>query len=68
MDDIFRESTSQLLRSGRIKTSSRIYKLWLQIRGFQVERKVHSPKGYSLGRLTYRTSWVLRPKNAEPVE
>ena len=68
MNDLFRESTSQILKSGRIKTSSRLYKSWLQFRGFQIERKVQSPKGYSLGRLTYKTSWVLSPKKVKPLD
>ncbi len=66
MDDSFTETTSQIVRSGRVKTSSLMYKTWLStFRGFTVERKVQTPKGYSFGRLTYKTSWVLRPKNLE---
>ncbi len=43
-----------------------MYKMWLSaFRGFEVERKVQTPKGYSFGRLTYKTSWVLRPKRTE---
>ena len=64
MADPFTETTSQIVRSGRVKTSSRIYLAWLStFRGFEVEKKVQTPKGYSMGRLTYKTSWVLRPKN-----
>lgn len=62
----FAESTSQLMRRGRIKTSSRIRVFWLStIRGWEVEKKVQTPQGYSFGRLTYKTSWILKPKNAE---
>lgn len=61
----FAESTSQLMRRGRVKTSSRLRMAWLTFRGWTVEKKVHTPKGYSFGRLTYKTSWVLKPKNAE---
>ena len=57
----FTDDTSVLLRQGRIKTSSRIRKMWLSFRGYKVEKRVQIPLGYSLGRLTYRTSWVLRP-------
>lgn len=64
MSDIFSESTSQILSSGRVKTSSSMYKFWLsKFRGFKVEKRVQTPKGYTLGRLTYKTSWVLRPKD-----
>ena len=60
----FAESTSQILRSGRTKTSSVIYKTWLStFRGYTIEKKIQSPKGYSMGRLIYKTSWVLRPKH-----
>ena len=63
MPDMFTETTSQIVRSGRVKTSSRFYRIWLStFRGWTVEKKVQTPKGYSLGRLTYKTSWVLRPK------
>ena len=66
MNDSFSESTSQIIRSGRVKTSSLMYKIWLStFRGFVVERKIQTPKGYSFGRLTYKTSWVLRPKKLE---
>ena len=63
MVNTFSESTSRIVKSGRVKTSSRIYMTWLStFRGFVVERKVQTPKGYSFGRLTYKTSWILRPK------
>jgi hypothetical protein len=67
MSNIFsQESTSQLMRRGRIKTSNRVYLFWLSvIRGWIVEKKVQTPQGYSFGRLTYKTSWVLKPKDAE---
>ncbi|PCJ65088.1 MAG: hypothetical protein COA73_02925 [Candidatus Hydrogenedentota bacterium] len=64
MGNKFSESTSQIMRSGRVKTSSRVYANWLSMfRGFTIEKKMQTPKGYSLGRLTYKTSWILRPKN-----
>lgn len=63
MSDHFEESTTQLNKRGLVKTSSRLYKTWLSLfRGFTVEMKTQTPMGYSLGRLTYKTSWVLRPK------
>ncbi len=66
MSNIFSsESTSQLMRRGRVKTSNRLYLLWLSVRGWTVEKKVQTPQGYSFGRLTYKTSWVLKPKNLE---
>jgi hypothetical protein len=66
MSNIFStESTSQLTRRGRVKTSNRLYLLWLFLRGWTVEKKVQTPQGYSFGRLTYKTSWVLKPKNVE---
>lgn len=62
MGDMFTESTSQLVARGLVKTSSRMYKTWLSmVRGYEVEKRMQTPKGYSLGRLTYRTSWVLKP-------
>lgn len=64
MSDMFSESTSQIVRSGRIKTSSRLYRFWLStFRGYAVEKRVQTPKGYSMGRLTYTTSWVLKRKD-----
>jgi hypothetical protein len=54
------------MRRGRVKTSNRAYLFWLSvIRGWTVEKKVQTPQGYSFGRLTYKTSWVLKPKDAE---
>ncbi len=61
----FTDDTSEILRQGRIKTSSRIRKIWLSFRGYKVEKRVQTPMGYSLGRLTYRTSWVLRRMDAK---
>jgi hypothetical protein len=34
-------------------------------RGYSVEKKIQTPKGYSMGRLTYKTSWVLKPKDTD---
>lgn len=66
MSDLFTETTSQILMSGRVKTSSRLYMTWLSsVRGFKIEKKVQTPKGYSFGRLTYKTSWILRRKKEE---
>lgn len=66
MSGLFRESTSQIVKSGRVKTSSVIYKMWLsKFRGFEVERKIQTPKGYTFGRLIYKTSWVLSPKRSK---
>lgn len=65
-DPFTEESTGRDLDSGRIKTNSRVYKFWLStFRGFTVERKVSTPLGYSLGRLKYKVSWVMRPKDTE---
>lgn len=67
MSNIFTtESTSQLMRRGRVKTSNRFYKFWLStFRGWVIEKRVQTPHGYSFGRLTYKTSWVLKPKDLE---
>lgn len=66
MGDMFTESTSQIVRSGRVKTSSRLYKTYLSwFRGFSVEKRLQTPKGYTAGRLTYKTSWVLKPEDLE---
>ena len=60
------ESTSQLMRRGRVKTSSRVKTFWLsRIRGWIIEKRVQTPQGYSFGRLTYKTSWVLKPKDLD---
>ncbi len=62
----FGESTTGLTSRGRIKTSSRLYKMWLSLfRGYAVVTRTQTPMGYTLGRLTYKTSWVLRPKEEE---
>lgn len=62
MRDGFTESTSQLMERGLVKTSSRVRAFWLSnIKGYSVEKKMQTPKGYSMGRLTYKTSWVLKP-------
>lgn len=65
MSNIFTtESTSQLIKRGRIKTSNRFYMFWLStFRGWVIEKRVQTPQGYSFGRLTYKTSWVLKPKD-----
>ncbi len=53
----------QILRNGLVKTSSKLYMAWLSnFRGYKVEARKHMPTGYFLGRLQYKTSWVLRPK------
>ncbi len=66
MTDPFVDSTSQLLSRGMIKTSSRLRKAWLSMfRGYDVVKRMKTPKGYSLGRLTYITSWVLQPRSRE---
>lgn len=66
MSDIFAESTTQLQRRGRVKTTSRIQALWLsKARGFMVERRLRTPVGYSFGKLNYKTVWILKPRNAE---
>ena len=63
MKDAFTESTSQLMERGLIKTSSRVKMIWLSaVKGYEVEKQMQTPKGYSMGRLTYRTSWVMKPK------
>lgn len=66
MTDMFAESTTQLQRRGRIKTTSRIQALWLsKARGFMVERRLRTPVGYSFGKLNYKTVWILKPKDPE---
>lgn len=66
MKDPFTESTSQLMKRGFVKTSSWWRKTWLSaIRGYEVHKQLQTPKGYSMGRLTYRKSWVLKPANEE---
>ncbi|MEK7793491.1 MAG: hypothetical protein AAB353_03130 [Candidatus Hydrogenedentota bacterium] len=61
----FMDSTTKLLKRGRVKTSSYMYKSWLSlVRGYVVERMVTTPKGYSLGRLTYQRSWILKRRDA----
>lgn len=63
MKDAFTESTSQLMERGLIKTSSRMKMIWLSaVKGYEVHKRMQTPKGYSMGRLTYKTSWVLKPK------
>lgn len=64
MQDLFTDDTSKITRSGRIKTSSPLRRLWLTLfQGYFVERTLRSPKGFTLGRLTYKTSWVLARKS-----
>ena len=64
MQDPFTDDTGKISESGRIKTSSPLRRLWLTLfRGYFVERTLRSPKGYTLGRLTYKTSWVLAHKS-----
>ena len=63
MPSPFSDDTDLLLKEGRVKTSSKLYMKWLStFRGYKVETRMQMPKGYSLGRLQYKTSWVLRPK------
>jgi hypothetical protein len=62
MPDIFEETTTQLHNRGWIKTSSRIRLLWLsKAKGYIVERRLRTPLGYSFGRLSYKTVWILKP-------
>ncbi len=64
MSDIFEETTTQLHKRGRIKTSSRLRAIWLcKARGFTVERRLRTPIGYSFGKLTYITVWILKPRS-----
>ena len=64
MSDIFAETTTQLHKRGRIKTSSRVQAFWLsKARGFMVERRLRTPIGYSFGKLTYKTVWILKPRD-----
>lgn len=66
MSDIFTESTTQLMKRGRVKTSSRLQVFWLsRAKGFKIERRLRTPVGYSFGKLNYKTVWILRPKNNE---
>lgn len=50
------------MERGLVKTSSRMKVIWLSLKGYTVEKRMQTPKGYSMGRLTYKTSWVLKPK------
>ena len=64
MSDIFEETTTQLNKRGRIKTSSHLRAIWLsKARGFTVERRLRTPIGYSFGKLTYMTVWILKPRS-----
>lgn len=66
MANLFTESTSQIIKKGMVKTSSSFQRVWLGVfRGYTVEKKIQTPKGYSLGRLTYQTSWVMKRKKAD---
>lgn len=58
-----------LLKPGYVKTSSRFQKWWLTtVKGYQVDHVVRFPKRYSLGRLVYGQSWILRPTRSATVE
>jgi len=51
-----------LLKPGYVKTSSRVQKWWLTtIKGYEVEQILRFPKRYSMGRLIFGQSWILRP-------
>ena len=64
MSSLFTDGTSRILKEGRVKTTSKLYVAWLStFRGYKVEARTQTPLGYSMGRLRYKTSWVLRPKN-----
>ena len=57
-------STSKILARGAIKTSSRIRVVWLtRFRGYNIERIIRHPKHYTLGRLVYDKSWILKPSD-----
>lgn len=60
------KSTAEVKASGRVKTSSQIYMRWLTwVRRFKVEEVMRHPKGYSMGRMIYDNTWILRPKRAQ---
>lgn len=66
MPSPFLDDADQLLREGRVKTSSKLRMAWLStFRGYKVETRTQTPMGYSLGRLQYKTSWVLKPKEVK---
>lgn len=55
-------NTSAMLKPGDIKTSSKIYMLWMtRFRGYAISQVIQHPKKYSLGRLVYEKTWVLSP-------
>ena len=65
MSDIFSETTTQLQKRGRVKTTSRLQAMWLsKTKGFIIERRLRTPVGYSFGKLNYKTVYILKPKNA----
>lgn len=64
MSDIFAETTTQLNKRGRVKTTSRLQAMWLsKMKGFIIERRLRTPVGYSFGKLSYKTVYILKPKN-----
>lgn len=66
MSDLFAESTTQLQRRGRVKTTSRLQAWWLsKAKGFLIERRLRTPVGYSFGKLNYKTVWILKPKDVD---
>ena len=53
---------SELIRQGLIRTSSKVRVWWLvKVRRWTVNHHIRQPKRYSLGRLVYRDTWLLRP-------
>jgi hypothetical protein len=59
-------NSSALLKPGYIKTSSKIYMFWMtKFRGYQIMQVIQHPKKYSLGRLVYERTWVLRPLESQ---
>ena len=64
MSDIFTESTTQLQKRGRVKTTSKLQAMWLsKAKGYILERRLRTPVGYSFGKLNYKTVYILKPKD-----
>ncbi|GMW03782.1 MAG: hypothetical protein AMXMBFR84_49160 [Candidatus Hydrogenedentota bacterium] len=54
--------SSAFLKPGMVKTNSRMRMWWLTtVRNFKVEQIITHPKKYSMGRLKYSRTWLLKP-------
>ena len=53
--------SESLLEPGAVRTASRVKMWWLtRVKDYRVVTVMSHPKKYSMGRLTYERTWILK--------